>query len=467
MKIYIMGRGHRIGQIREALGMSKLAATVITEDPASVRFDLPDRTLEPGDFVIVAEYEEAPLRAILDNLRRQRLPAKIMVFTSIPTRSLVRDYPEFMFRDEGLIYRNELRELQRRAAGQQRVDSLRKAVEGSPLLILIWGNPDPDAIASAYALHELVRDHAGPVVTAYMGEFTRPENVAMVNLLKLSLRKYAPELVTPKTVVATVDAQPTFFQPDGRLRFDVIIDHHPLADLGTYRFADVRPTYGSTSTILTEYFQTAGVRMPKKVATALYYGLKIDTGNLTRNVSDADVAAFRYLRLKADENLVQTIELSQLPVETLDYFAVAIANKKISRDVVFAYLGTIRNPDMCVHVADFFIKLADISWVAAACRSKEKVVVVFRSDGLRKHAGRMAEGLFLGFGSAGGHRTMARAELDMAKLQAELRETNDVAIEEWLLRRLAVRLKPLARFVPATPQRLASAGDSRSVNTTT
>jgi nanoRNase/pAp phosphatase (c-di-AMP/oligoRNAs hydrolase) len=447
MKIYILGRGHRIAQIREALGMSKLLATVITDDAAAMRFDPPDLTVAPGDFVIVAEYEEEPLRAILENLRRQKVPATVMIFTSIPTRNLVREYPEFIFREEGLIYRNELRELQRRAAGIQKVEAIRRAVKGSPLLTLIWGNPDPDAIASAYALHELVQQDAGPAVIAYTGEFTRPENVAMVNLLKITTRKYAPELVTPSTVVATVDAQPTFFQLDGRVRFDVIVDHHPLADLGTYRFADVRPTYGSTSTILTEYFQTTGTRMSKKVATALYYGLKIDTGNLTRNVSDADVAAFRYLRVRSDENLVRTIELSQLPVETLDHFGVAIANKKISRDVVFAYLGTIPNPDMCVHVADFFIKLAGISWAAIACRSKERVVVVFRSDGLRKHAGRMAEALFLEYGSAGGHRTMARAELDLARLQPELREPGDVAIEEWLIRRLAVRLKPLARFV--------------------
>jgi hypothetical protein len=35
--------------------------------------------------------------------------------------------------------------------------------------------------------------------------------------------------------------------------------------------------------------------MSKKIATALFYGLKVDTGNLTRNVSDADVAPPRKL----------------------------------------------------------------------------------------------------------------------------------------------------------------------------
>ena len=81
-----------------------------------------------------------------------------------------------------------------------------------------------------------------------------------------------------------------------------------------------------------------------------------------RNVSDSDVAAFRYLRPRMDENVVRMIELSQLPRETLDFFSTAFANKKISKNVAFAYIGTISNPDMCVHVADFFIKLAGISW---------------------------------------------------------------------------------------------------------
>ncbi len=188
MKIYILGRGHRVAQIREALGMSKLLATVITDDPAAARFDSPERSLAPGDFVIVAEYEEAPLRAILENLRLQKVPASVMVFSSVPTRGLVREFPEAIFRDEGLIYRNELRELQRRAAGHQRVESLRRAVKGSPLLTVIWGNPDPDALASAYAFHDLVQGDAGPAIIAYTGEFTRPENIAMVNLLKITTR---------------------------------------------------------------------------------------------------------------------------------------------------------------------------------------------------------------------------------------------------------------------------------------
>jgi len=449
MKIYLLGRGHRLQQIRDALGLSKLNAVTIEGEPAGVRFVPPDYPITAGDIIIVSEFEEAPLRAILDNLGRQELPAKVMVFTPVSSRPLVRDYPDVLFRDESLIYKNELRELHRRAAGQQKVEAIQNLARGCPFLTLIWGNPDPDAIASSYALTELVTPFATESSIAYMGEFTRPENTAMVSILKIPMKKFALDALKPGTVVATVDAQPSFFHVDGKVTFDVVIDHHPLTDLGPAKFADVRPTYGSTSTIFTEYYQAAGIRMSKKIATALFYGLKIDTGNLTRNVSDADVAAFRYLRMRTDENMVRTIELSQLPLETLDYFAVAIANKKISRDTAFAFLGTIPNPDMCVHVADFFIKLTGISWVVVACRSKEKVVAIFRSDGFRKHAGKLAEQLFTDYGSAGGHRTMARAELELGRVVAELREPTDVAIEEWLIRRLSTGLKSLSGFVQA------------------
>jgi len=443
MKIYLMGRGHRLEQIRDALGLSRLVAQLVDKERDTIVFGKPETPITPEDLIIVTDFEEATLRKTLDNLIKQELPAKVMVFTPVPSRTLLKDYPDFLFRDESLIYKNELRELHRKAAGLHKVEVIRNLARGFPFLTVIWGNPDPDAIASSYALTEIVQGFASEATIAYMGEFTRPENAAMVSVLKIPMRKFTWDLLKAQTVVATVDAQPSFFKADDRLRFDIIVDHHPLSDLGQPKFADVRPTYGSTSTIFTEYHQAAGIRMSKKIATALFYGLKVDTGNLTRNVSDADVAAFRYLRMRTDENMVRTIELSQLPVETLDYFAIAIANKKIRREVAFAYLGNIANPDMCVHVADFFIKLTGISWALVACRSKDRVVVVFRSDGFRKHAGHMAEALFLDYGTAGGHRTMARAELELSRVQSELREPSDVAIEDWLLKRLGTKLKAL------------------------
>src|SRR5262245_12573206 len=158
MKIYLMGRGHRLQQIRDALGLSRLQAQIVDKNTDTVRFGTPEYPVSPEDLIIVTDFEEAPLRVLLNNLLGQSLRAKVMVFTPVPSRTLLRDYPEFLFRDESLIYKNELRELQRKAAGLHKVESVRNLVQGHPFLTIIWGNPDPDAIASSYALMELVKD---------------------------------------------------------------------------------------------------------------------------------------------------------------------------------------------------------------------------------------------------------------------------------------------------------------------
>jgi nanoRNase/pAp phosphatase (c-di-AMP/oligoRNAs hydrolase) len=48
--------------------------------------------------------------------------------------------------------------------------------------------------------------------------------------------------------------------------------------------------------------------------------------------------------------------------------------------------------------------------------SEDKLVVVFRGDGLRRDMGKFAKRLFGDVGSAGGHKSMARAEIPMEKL---------------------------------------------------
>ena len=308
-------------------------------------------------------------------------------------------------------------------------------------LVVIWGNPDPDAIASAYALRTLLAMDAANYTISYMGEFTRPENLAMVKTLRIPMEKFSADMAEENSALITVDAQPSFFQNSLPRPFDIAIDHHPRKEIPRTTFADIRPTYASTATILTEYFRDTNTEMPKYVATALFYGLEVDTGNLQRKVSDADINAFRYLRNRADENIIRTIEYSQLPMNLLDYFGIALARKKAIRDAIFTYIGRVDNPDVGVHVADFYIKVAGISWVAVASLAPGKLVVIFRSDGLREHVGKIASDLFGKLGTAGGHRVMARAEIDLKTLRQEIPDLSDANIENWLLEKLGTRIR--------------------------
>lgn len=468
MRILLAGRGPKIVEISSWLASKNRRLYVVTpddlnpaqlpphtrhirQDPSTIDLKREGVPLDADDVVIVIENDPQALRACITNLRRQVRTPDMAVISE--AHQLRREFPELLFRSEANIYRQEFHDLLKRVNTRKKFQQMQAiARNASRVLILLWGNPDPDSIASSFALQHLLQEDARQILIASMGDITRPENQAMVEFLRIPMVKYEPSLLIPGTAVFTVDAQPSFFS-DGQITFDVVIDHHPKGIPAACRIKDVRPNYGSTATILTEYFLHSRRKIPRRVATALFYGLKTDTNNLTRNVSEADIRAFRILKKYADENLIRTIELSQMPMAVLENFGVAIAARKVVGSFLFSYLGPLDNADIAVYIADFFMRLSGINAVAVGCRLPEKIVVIFRSDGFRTDVGKVAETTLQPYGTAGGHRTMARAELPIPNVQTEVPDLNDAAVERWLIQKLAAAVKPLKRLLEqSTPQ---------------
>jgi hypothetical protein len=73
----------------------------------------------------------------------------------------------------------------------------------------------------------------------------------------------------------------------------------------------------------------------------------------------------------------------------------------------------VNTPDILVILADFFLRAGEISWTIVGGIYQDKLVVIFRNDGLGKNAGRLALRAFGKLGSAGGHAASARAEVPM------------------------------------------------------
>lgn len=329
---------------------------------------------------------------------------------------------------------------------------MRVARDLQNILIVIKGNPDPDAIASAYGLTLLLKPEVKEITIAYTGQFTRPDNIMMVKLLKIPMRKITGPEIPADTALFTVDAQPPFFAGEITRPFSGVIDHHPVTEKYASEFDDVRPGYGATSTIVLEYFLKLNQRVPEKLATALLYGIKTDTHNLTRQVSENDVDAFKYLYSRAHEHILRNIESSKVPLSALNYLALAMACKKISGNIVFIYLGTLENPDTAAYIADFFMNVVDIDWVFVSCRHRDRIVVIVRYTGIRSHAGTLVQQVFAEYGSAGGHKIMARAEIMLDRLVNEIPDISEPRLEQWILRKLAYKLPKLCRFMVAKSQ---------------
>jgi nanoRNase/pAp phosphatase (c-di-AMP/oligoRNAs hydrolase) len=114
----------------------------------------------------------------------------------------------------------------------------------------------------------------------------------------------------------------------------------------------------------------------------------------------------------------------------------AFDRMNILRDKIFVHMGKIGNPDVCVQLADFLMRVNNISWTVISSVADDNLVIILRSDGYRKNAGKMASKLFGDLGSAGGHRSSARAEIPLSNLRKRIRGFTEEAIEKWIIRRI-------------------------------
>ncbi len=305
-----------------------------------------------------------------------------------------------------------------------RVKLLMERVSHDDVLAVII-NADPDAMASAMALKRLFWRKVRKISIFHSNVIKRADNLAMINLLKLDLkhiRKLKPQNYTK---FAIVDSQPTHNDLLGKYTYDIIIDHHPFVPQSKAAFLDVKEEYGANATIMTEYLRAAGIKPSPRLATALFYGIKTDTDNFVRDSAPNDINAFRYLFQFINVNNIKKIESSELTKNTLQSYRTAMEKITFIKDRAFIPMGNVSNPDTLVLMADFFLKMAEVTWSVAAGVNGKKLIIIFRNAGFRLDAGKIAQKLFGEYGSAGGHKSAARAEIPLANIEKEVPDGGD------------------------------------------
>jgi len=168
--------------------------------------------------------------------------------------------------------------------------------------------------------------------------------------------------------------------------------------------------------MMVEYLRAAELKPSVSLATALFYGIKVDTENFEKKSLLADGIAFRYLFNIANRDLVRKFELTDLRRSELRYFTLAMQELRYSKRRYYTHLGKVRSPDVLVIIADFLNHVGEIDWVFVSGIHGERLIVIFRCDGYRKSAGKLATRIFSSVGSAGGHKEAARAEVPLKNL---------------------------------------------------
>jgi nanoRNase/pAp phosphatase (c-di-AMP/oligoRNAs hydrolase) len=328
-----------------------------------------------------------------------------------------------------------------------RLEFLHRAVENAAsLLILTHNDPDPDAIASAAALKQLLTETMGlEGHIVYKGIVGRAENKALVRYLGYPLRLLTETEVSRSLPVALIDTQPGAGNNALPSSSDMalVFDHHPLREeTSIARFADVRPEVGATSTILTEYWQAAGLDLPPSIATALFYGIKTDTMGLGRGAGQADVAAYLFLQARIDVHALVEIEQAQVSMDYFKGLVGALRSARIYEDAIISDLGEMKRPDLAAEMADLLLRLRGVVWVICLGTHQGEMILSVRTRG-QLDAGEFVQAIVGGLGSAGGHGSMSAG-------QVPLQDQNPEMLSRWLQRRALERLgiDPLASGEP-------------------
>lgn len=292
------------------------------------------------------------------------------------------------------------------------LEAVVKGAGTKKVLILCHNNPDPDSIASAYGLSFLLSKRFGVrSIIGYGGVITRSENKAMVQRLRIKMSLLSRIVPSRYYGIALVDAQPGAGNSMLGSRVGppfIVIDHHPLRKLSLKaEFHDIRPKWGATSTIVTEYIVAAGLTPTRSVANALIYGLKTDTRSLVRSASKADFDAFNYLSPLTNPRVVGCIEKPPLPVDYFKDYHEGLSKTVLFRDVAVCCMDKIRSEAIIPELADLLLRIEGVSWSLCMGEIGNLLILSMRSTSRLYRAGRVIRQLVGASGSAGGHKEMA------------------------------------------------------------
>jgi nanoRNase/pAp phosphatase (c-di-AMP/oligoRNAs hydrolase) len=295
------------------------------------------------------------------------------------------------------------------------------------VLILLHNEPDPDALAAGLALRNVLRRTRTTAIIGALQGITRPENLRMADLLDIHVEPVTPEEFPSFDRIATVDVQPHYF--GGLLpKVDLVVDHHPEQPGYTTVFKDIRAEYGSTCTILTEHLRAVDVSISERTATAMLYAIKSDTLFFARQTNRSDLEAFSYLYPLADPALIRKMEGAEITIERLEHVTRAIATSRMRSQVLSAFVGETTREDFIPYTADFLLQVEDVKWTIVSGIVAGQLIVSVRNLGYSRNAGEFVKSTFGDIGSAGGHRSMAKAVMPVERFRGKFGDLSGVGI---------------------------------------
>ena len=150
-----------------------------------------------------------------------------------------------------------------------------------------------------------------------------------------------------------------------------------------------------------------GQKPEKDVATALLYGLKMDTLQFTRGVTELDIRMFGFLFSHSDQDKLSDIERNNMEFNDLKAYGAAIENIELYDNIGFSCIP-FSCPDALIAIlSDFILALVEVEVAIVYSYREDGVKFSVRSEDDGIHAGNLVHDALEEIGSGGGHAFMA------------------------------------------------------------
>ncbi|MBP1544102.1 MAG: DHH family phosphoesterase [Oscillospiraceae bacterium] len=281
-------------------------------------------------------------------------------------------------------------------------------LKGHRVFIQTHNFPDPDAIASAFGLQVLLGKFNIPTTICHHGQVERTATANMVAEFGISMTTDDDlKDMRADDYIITVDSQKGNANLLDLVGDEVAcIDHHPTFCKAEYKYKDIR-IVGSCSTIIADYYRLYNIDMPQDVATALLYGLRMDTRDFNRGVTELDVEIYRYLFPKANNALIRKFESGVIQYDELEAFVDSMRNIDICNGTAFAFLNFDCADAFVATISDFILNLDVVEVAVVYSRRENGFKFSVRSEVDEINAGQLVSRALKGIGSGGGHKSMA------------------------------------------------------------
>lgn len=325
---------------------------------------------------------------------------------------------------------------------KERYMKLKELLHYKHIVIQCHDNPDADTMGSAYGVYCYLKkkDPKKDVRILYTGDYRIEKSDLKLMVRELDIPIEYVSALEPPDLLITVDCQ---YGNGNVTAFEAkqvaVIDHHQISsprlpgvdglcgqpEVLSTQFVEIHNTLGSCCTVVYKMLKAAGfdVNHNENLATALYYGLYMDTKRCAEIYSEDDKKLRDHVHY--NKKKLHMFQNSNLTLKELEIAGRALLGYRYFKEKRYAIVcAEACDPNLLGLISDFMMEVdvVDVSLVYSILPFGIKLSV--RGSTPRTHADKLADyltgdvdnkhGSVVKYGSGGGHTTKAGGFIDRA-----------------------------------------------------